>query len=257
MDFRLTPIIDGNNTGDDTLVFVQGWPDDASVWDRQVAALGERYRCVRLTMPNFSGTRETRRGHSTEEILDALARCVREVSPEDAVTLIVHDWGSYWGHLLHQRHPQLAWRIVTLDVAPQFQPRLWTIPLILAYQGWLAGAFLVGGSVGDWMTRRVASAMRAPAPPGRLTAWMNYPYRNMFADLLSGRASSGGDDYWPEIPLLFAYGKRKPFPFHSAAWVEHLARTGGRVVALDWNHWVMLDPEFDEILSTWLEATDR
>ncbi len=86
---------------------------------------------------------------------------------------------------------------------------------------------------------------------------MNYPYRNMFADILSGRARTFGNDYWPEMPLLFVYGKRKPFPFHSAAWLDHLERTGGRVVGLDCGHWVMLDPDFDELLSTWLEATDR
>jgi pimeloyl-ACP methyl ester carboxylesterase len=256
MDFRLNPIIDGDEAGE-TLVFVQGWPDDASLWESQVEALADRYRCVRITLPNFDGARDARWGHSTEEILDALADCVREVSPNDSVTLIVHDWGSLWGHVMHNRHPELAHRVVTLDVAPHLQPKLWAVPAIVVYQGWLAGAFLIGGRVGDWMTRRMAGAMGAPAPSGRLTAWMNYPYRNMFADIVKGRARTFGNDYWPEIPLLLVYGERKPFPFHSAAWVEHVERTGGRVVGLDCGHWVMLDPTFNEVLSAWLEATDR
>ncbi len=256
MDFRLTPIVDGNETGP-TLVFVPGWPDDASLWDPQVAVLGERYRCVRLTMPDFDGTREARRGHTTEEILDALAGCVQEVSPDGPVTLIVHDWGSYWGHAMHHRHPELVWRVATLDVAPQVKPKLWSVPAIIAYQAWLAGAFLLGGAVGDWMTRKMASVMGAPAPPERLTAWMNYPYRNMFADIARGRARTLTDGYWPDVPLLFVFGKRKPFPFHSADWLDHLDRTGGKVVGLDCGHWVSLDPAFDEILASWLEATDR
>lgn len=256
MDFRLNPIIDGNEAGE-TLVFVQGWPDDASLWDSQVAPLGDRYRCVRLTLPNFDGTRDTRQGHSTDEILDALATCVREVSPGDSVTLIVHDWGSLWGHAMHHRHPELAHRMVTLDVAPHLEPKLWSVRAIVAYQSWLAGAFLIGGGVGDWMSRRMAGAMGAPAPSERLTAWMNYPYRNMIADMVTGRARTFGNGYWPEIPLLLVYGERKPFPFHSEAWVDHVERTGGRVVGLDCGHWVMLDPAFNDILSSWLEATDR
>ena len=30
----------------------------------------------------------------------------------------------------------------------------------------------------------------------------------------------------------------KPFPFHSAEWVDHVNRTGGKVVGLDGGHWV-------------------
>ena len=254
MDFRLTPIIDGNESGP-TLLFIQGWPDDASVWDGQVAALAERYRCVRITLPNFAGTRDTRWGHSTSEIIEALACCVREVSPAEPVTLVIHDWGAMWGHLLHQRHPELVARVAGLDIAPHFRPGVLSGLGILAYQGWLVAAFLISGAVGDWMTRRMASAMSAPAPSSRLTAWMNYPYRNMYADMFTGRAGDYFDDYWPATPLLFVYGRRKPFPFHSAEWTTHVERTGGRVVGLDCNHWVMLDPAFNEILASWLEKT--
>ena len=121
MDFRLTPIIDGDESGE-TLMFIQGWPDDASLWDPQVAALAERYRCVRITLPNFGGARDTRWGHSTDEIIHALARCIREVSPDAPVTLIIHDWGAMWGHLLHQRHPELVQRVAGLDIAPHVRP---------------------------------------------------------------------------------------------------------------------------------------
>ena len=40
MDFRLNPIIDGDEAGE-TLVFVQGWPDDASLWESQIEALSQ------------------------------------------------------------------------------------------------------------------------------------------------------------------------------------------------------------------------
>ena len=256
MEFRLTPMIDGNESGP-TLLFIQGWPDDASIWDGQVATLAEQYRCVRITLPNFEGARDTRWGHSTDQIIEALAHCVREVAPANPVTLVIHDWGAMWGHLLQERYPQLVQRIAGLDIAPHVRPSIGAALAILAYQWWLVAAFLVGGTIGDWMTRRMAAAMGAPAPSSRLTAWMNYPYRNIYLDMVLGRAADYFDDYWPDIPLLFVYGKRKPFPFHSEEWTAHVERTGGRVVGLDSNHWVMLDPGFDEILVSWLDATSE
>ena len=83
---------------------------------------------------------------------------------------------------------------------------------------------------------------------------MNYPYWNVWRDLLSGRAKGRNDDYWPQVSLLFVYGKKKPFPFHSRKWIEHVESTGGKVFGLDCGHWVPLDPAFGEILGSWLET---
>jgi pimeloyl-ACP methyl ester carboxylesterase len=250
---RLVPIVDGP-TSREVLVFLQGWPDDATLWDGQVASLSRRYRCVRTTMPNFDGRRDTRWGHATDAIVAALARLVREVSPEAPVTLILHDWGCYWGHLLHQRHPDLAWRVASLDVAPHVEPGLGAMLGIIAYQWWLIGAFVVDGGIGDWMTRVLAAAMRAPMPRAQINSWMNYPYRNVWRDIAAGRAKQQAA-YWPTVPLLFVYGKRKPFPFHSQRWIEHVRRTGGTVVGLDCGHWVPCDPAFGPILERWLDET--
>lgn len=252
MTLQLTPIIDGPD-GAETLVFIQGWPDDASVWDAQVAALSARYRCVRTTMPNFDGRRTARRGYDNDAIVAALADLVRTVSPQAPVTLILHDWGCYWGQLLHQRHPELAARVAYLDIAPHVEPGVGAMLGIIAYQWWLIGAFIVDGALGDWMTRALAGAMRAPAPRARVTSWMNYPYRNIWREILSGRARRQATGYWPTVPLLFVYGRRKPFPFHSQQWLDHVERTGGTVAALDCGHWVQLDPAFGAILSRWLE----
>ncbi len=84
---------------------------------------------------------------------------------------------------------------------------------------------------------------------------MNYPYRNIWGDLFSGRAKELTRDYWPTCPLLFVYGADKPFPFHTAAWTDHVRRTGGEVVELPSGHWVMRDPAFIPLLRGWLEKT--
>lgn len=255
MTLQLTPIVDGPENRE-TIVFLQGWPDDATIWDQHVAALSGRYRCVRTTMPNFDGRRTVRRGYDTDTIVDALARMVREVSPQAPVTLVLHDWGCFWGALLHQRHPELASRVAFLDIAPHVKPGIGAMLGIIAYQWWLVGAFVIDGAIGDWMTRALAGAMQAPAPRARITSWMNYPYRNVWRDILTGRArQQQGGNYWPTVPLLFVYGKRKPFPFHSEKWLAHVERTGGSVAALDCGHWVQLDPAFIDILSRWLDGS--
>jgi pimeloyl-ACP methyl ester carboxylesterase len=253
---RLTPIVEGNDAGE-TIVFIQGWPDDASLWDAAVAALRDQYRCVRMTLPNYGGDRTTRWGYDTVEIVDALEELVREAGRGKPVTLVLHDWGCYWGHVVHHRRPDLVWRVAGIDVAPHYQPSRAAAAGIVAYQGWLLGAFLAGGRVGDWMTRGFAKRVHAVPDPARLNAWMNYPYRNVWADLVSGRARQLTRGYWPTCPLLFVYGEKKPFPFHGAAWLEHVRKVGGEVVGLPCGHWVPRHPAFVEVLTRWLKASDH
>lgn len=251
-ELTLTPQIDGDNA-DDTLFFIQGWPDDATVWDSLVAELADTHRCVRVTLPNHGTTRDRRWGHTTEEIVGGIERCLREVSPDRSVTLVLHDWGCFWGHLLHERNPDAAHRIVTLDVAPHAKTT--TALASIPYQWWLAFAFFLGGPVGDWMTRAFGKRIGAPAPRGQITAWMNYPYRNIWADVFRGRARSYFRDYWPELPILYLYGTKKPFMFHSQEWLDHVVANDGRVEALQHGHWVQLHPSFETIVTSWLTET--
>ncbi len=251
---RLIPIVEGNDAGE-TVVFIQGWPDDASLWDPAVAALRETYRCVRVTLPNYAGERTARWGYPTDAIVDGLATMVREVGRGERVTLVLHDWGCYWGHALHHRFPELVARVATVDVAPHYKPSPGAMLGILAYQGWLFGAFLAGGPIGDGMTRAFAKRAGVPRDPAQLDAWMNYPYRNIWADLFSGRARERTKGYWPTCPLLFVYGEKKLFPFHGAAWVDHVRSVGGQVVGLPCGHWVPREPAFVDVLRQWLKGT--
>jgi pimeloyl-ACP methyl ester carboxylesterase len=253
MSLHLDPIVSGNEAGE-TIVFVQGWPDDASIWDDAVAALGARYRCLRVNLPNYGGAVTTRWGYDTEEIVEALVRLFRDVGAVRPVTLVLHDWGCYWGHAAHHRCPEVVARVAGLDVAPHYEPDARAMLGIMAYQWWLFGAFVVAGPVGNWMTRRFAKLGGAPADPARLDARMNYPYRNAWADIFTGRIRELTQGYWPTCPLLFVYGERKPFPFHSKAWIDHVQRVGGETVGLPCGHWVMKHPSFVGILTRWLDA---
>ncbi|MBX3188953.1 MAG: alpha/beta hydrolase [Labilithrix sp.] len=258
MALRLEPITHGNEAGE-TIVFIQGWPDDASLWDEAVDALAEGHRCVRVTLPNFDGRKTSRWGHSTDEIVDALVVLVRDAAKTakgGRVTLVLHDWGCYWGHPVHHRVPELVSRVVGVDIAPHFKPSVGGAVGIVAYQSWLAWAFMIGGPVGDAMTRGFARRAKVPDARARpLGAWMNYPYRNVWLDLFSGRASKLTKGYWPTCPLLFIYGEKKLFAFHSQRWIAHLEKVGGKVVGLPVDHWVMKHPSFVPELVGWLEAT--
>lgn len=254
MTLHLTPRIEGASHGH-TVFFIQGWPDDASIWDEAVAALSGSYRCVRVTLPNFDGERTTREGYDTEAIVRALEEVLHAVSDRGKVTLVLHDWGCYWGYPLHHRNPDRVARVAGLDIAPHFKPRPKDVPLILGYQSWLYAAFAIGGSVGDAMTRRFAKIARAPAPSERVNAGMNYPYRNIFRDLASGRGKALTKGYWPKCPILFAYGEKKPYMFHSDAWLRHVREVGGRVVGLPCGHWVQEHDGFVPLLRGWLEET--
>jgi cis-3-alkyl-4-acyloxetan-2-one decarboxylase len=63
----------------------------------------------------------------------------------------------------------------------------------------------------------------------------------------------------PMCPMLFIYGTRKPFMFHSSAWAKDLAaRPGSRVLACETGHWVMVEQPavFNAAITSWLADVD-
>ncbi len=254
MSLELTPIVAGPAEGH-VLFFVQGWPDDASLWEPAVEAWKERYRCVRVSMPGSGGVPSVRDGYTTDDVVEALARCIRSVSPGRAVTVIAHDWGAFWSYIVHHRHPELIARLVGLDVAPHIKPSAQELVLIATYQGLLASAFSIGGALGDWMTRKMARLLGAPGRPETIGHAMNFPYRNSVYEAAHGGFGQHTRGYWPTVPTLYAYGTRKPLMFHSQRWLQHVQSTGGKLVALDCGHWVQLHPSFLPTVSAWLDET--
>lgn len=253
---HLKPLIEGPADGP-TLFFVQGWPDDYTLWDEQVAFLRDRYRCVRVDLPNYNGVQERRWGYSHDEIVDGLVECVREFSPYEPVTLVVHDWGAVWGYRLHHRHPELVARIVGLDVAPEMNPTPREALVLVLYQFWLLGAFVAGGRVGDWMTRALARISGAPRQGAAIDSSINYPYLHTWREILAGQARRVLEGYRPTVPLLYVYGAKKPMRLHSERWLEYVkSRPGNAVVALeDTGHWVTRDAKFNALLRDWLDRT--
>lgn len=251
----LIPQVEGAPEGP-TLFFIQGWPDDSSLWDDLVSGLRDRYRCVRTNLPNYPGAAQRRWGFDHDEIVSALEACIREVQPAGPVTLIAHDWGAFWSYRLHARRPELVARFVALDIGPVVKPNPREAAYILAYQLWLSLAFVVGGTLGDAMTRFVARRGGAPRQGGEIGARLNYPYFYYWRDVLTGRAVDLSH-YAPEVPCMLVYGTRKPARFHTERWLDFLrSRPNNQVIELDQQgHWVMRDPQLKEILKRFLDRT--
>ena len=245
--------------GEHTLLMLHGWPDTLRLWDATVQALRDRFRCARFTLPAFApGSPRTQ--PTLDDMTDLLLQVVDRLCPGGQVTLVLHDWGCIFGYQFAMRHPQRVARIVGVDVGDaESLPRVLgkaQMLAVAAYQLWLALAWRIGGRVGDGMTRWMARKLRAPSDPSAIGARMNWPY-----DLgwFGGSESFARRSvpFRPACPMLFVYGRRKPFPFHSPAWAEGLARQpGNRVEAFATGHWVMVqDPaNFHRVLREWLPA---
>jgi cis-3-alkyl-4-acyloxetan-2-one decarboxylase len=245
-------------TGPKTLVMVHGWPDTSRLWDGQVPALSERYRCVRFTLPGFDGSQPAR-AYTVDEVVEAIRQVL-----DRPVTLVLHDWGCLYGYQFAMRYPQLVERIVGVDIgdagsrAHLEETGLRGKVMIAAYQYWLALAWRIGGRIGDGMSRAMARLLRCPTDPKTIHARMGYPYAVRWLGAAGG--FQGLRVFKPEVPMLFVYGEKKPVMFHSRAWAERVAaKAGNRVVAFPTGHWIMITRRdaFNDALRTWLAETDR
>lgn len=247
-------------SGPETIVMVHGWPDTYRLWDAQVAALKGRYRCVRFTLPGFDPAHE-RRARTVDDLSDFLKRVVEQVSPGKPVVLVLHDWGCIFGYQFYLRHPQLVSRIVGIDIGDTRSLES-TLTLaqklaVVLYQVILAGAWKMGGTVGDRLSRFMARRLGCRTDPRHIHSGQTYPYyMTWFGGAQSYRRTMQAFD--PACPMLFVYGRRKPVMFHAQAWADALgARPGNRVEEFaESGHWIMTThPErLNRVIGEWLAS---
>lgn len=245
-------------TAADTLLLLHGWPDSAALWDATVAALSARFRCVRFSWPGFAPD-DPRGTHSLAELTALLHQVALQANGGAPVTLVLHDWGCVFGYHFARLHPELVSRVVGVDIGDA-NSRAHRAGLttkaklgIAGYQLWLALAWAIGGGLGDGMACKLSGWMRVPRPAVEIDARMGYPYWMAWTGANGGLGAA--KTFHPQVPMLFLYGRRKPFMFHSDAWAQALAaRPGCRVREMKTGHWVMLDApaEFQRELLDWL-----
>ncbi len=245
------------------VVMLHGWPDSFRLWDATVEVLKHHYCCVRFTLPGFD-LRAEPLPMSLDDMCEWLLTVADQVSPGLPVTLLMHDWGCVFGYEFAARHPGRVSRIVAVDIGDHNAGALRRSLTrtqrvqVFGYQFWLALAWKIGGTPGDWMTRRMARALGCRADPATIGWQMNYPYAMRWFGTVGG--FSHAVPVRPACPLLYVYGTRKPFMFQSPGWLDWVrAQPGNRVQALPTGHWVMLHkPEaFLACVTDWLRASDK
>ncbi len=256
-------IVDGS--GDTTLVFLHGWPDGPALWDGTVAHLKDRFRCVRFALPGFGvASVDGASGPcSLQEMTAYIARVVDTVSPQGPVVLVMHDWGCIFGYEYAQQFPARVQRLVAVDIGDynsgSYQRSLSVRQRagIFAYQFWLAMAWGIGRwggtALANRMTRWMAQSMRCPTPAASIVWPMNFPYSMQWFGLRGGFRQAR--PVKPGCPVLYLYGSRKPFMFHSPRWLARLEQQpGSAVIGLRCGHWVMLNQAeaFHTAVRKWL-----
>jgi pimeloyl-ACP methyl ester carboxylesterase len=186
-------------TGPDVLL-VHGFPDDHSVWRRQIGPLvAAGYRVI-APDTRGCGDSEAPRGrrHYMLDLLVGDLIGLLDALGIDKVRLVAHDWGAIIGWQMVIRHPERIDRFMALSVGhPTAYARG---PLEQKRKGWYVFFFALPGipewllRVGNWLPFRaiiryddeVEHWVARLSRPGRLTAGINY-YRANLATLLFRR----------------------------------------------------------------------
>lgn len=251
-----------------TVVMMHGWPDSPALWDEAVAALRDGYRCVRFALPGYD-LRQPPRPVSVDQMCALVGDIIRTVSPDEPVTLMLHDWGCFFGYEVAARHLDRVARVIGADIgdtntgaylkALTGKEKI----MIAGYQLWLALAWKLGPlapGLANRMTRWMARTIGCRTPADAIGWQMNYPYAMQWFGAHGGLRGVARVDklLGPKLPTLFFFGRLKPFMFHSNRWLAQLGTTPGcEVHGLACGHWLMKQQaaEFNRVVRDWLDRS--
>ncbi len=145
--------------------------------------------------------------------------------------------------LIIQKFPKYFNQIISMDVPPYAQLNTISQKLyVVAYQLFLVIAFLIGGPIGRIMTQAFAKILKHNPPyVEQINGGRNYPYfyffRNRIISLFN-KQKGIMYRYVPSVPVVYLYGKNKPFQFHGERWLNYLKDTPNcEIHGFDAGHW--------------------
>jgi len=241
--------LQGNLSSPYLLIFLHGYPDTFELWDKIILPFTSDFLCANISYPNFSNLKcEVKWGYDFPTITDALRRTLDKIdlTPNENNTmvlkekiLIAHDWGCFYSYCFDKKYPGYIKGMVALDVAPYITPSF----SIISYQLTLALAFLLGGTVGEFLNRRILKLFGYKSPWEKyVNTSMNYPYyyfwKNAFKSML-GMEKTLLYGYKPSFPVTYIYAKDKSVQFQNQKWMDWLEKNNGICLGVTGGHWIM------------------
>ena len=229
-------------------------------------------------MPLYDGKKTPLFGYNFDALSDMLATSINQISPNNPVTLVIHDFGSIYGFYMYHKYPSLVSSIISLDVG--FKPALgmgkpsfgalkdlmlmgflyqyflitiWMIsfvPLIgdkfstWLFQGWAQnGKKFMNDQGNNW-----PSSLKNCHP--RMIYSYFYLHLNVLYSLIFKWPNYGNnflETTFPLCPMLYMYGAKKleVTQFHTDNWLKALSQRNDCEVVKMENafHWLAHDDE--------------
>jgi len=286
---------EGSSERKPVMFMLAGFPDDHSVWANLADEFKVDYRVVLACLPDYDkDALRKKAGYSFDEVLgklraatgvapvnmpltsDVLAGAIIEtvdaVTWEDEkVTLVIHDWGCFFGYHFAGRRPEKVEAVVALDIGAAVRPpkgvekagkasslgKAKNTAKVLCYQLYFAASFVVGRVLGStvatymmlfpfMMLLKYTAFMHVRGtykPECTLSkpiqAWMCYPYYYLWRDIFRGRDLAPP---FPQCRTLFMWGTKKAITFHSKSFLHKLKDTDRCAYAgVEGGHWFFLD----------------
>jgi pimeloyl-ACP methyl ester carboxylesterase len=96
-------VYEQGNPGGPTLVMAHGWPDSHVLWDGVVPRLAESFRIIRFDNRGVgkSSVPKPVSAYTMTKLADDFSAVIDDVSPNEPVHVLAHDWGSVsvWRYL--------------------------------------------------------------------------------------------------------------------------------------------------------------
>jgi pimeloyl-ACP methyl ester carboxylesterase len=115
--------VEERGRGGESIVFAHGVLLDRRIFDRQLAALHDRYRCVAFDFRGQGRSEVPDAGYAVDALADDAAALIRALGC-DPCHFVGHSLGAFVGLRLAARHPELIRSLVLISASADAQPRL-------------------------------------------------------------------------------------------------------------------------------------
>ena len=116
-----------------------------------------------------------------------IAKLIEKHTIKKKVTLLIHDWGSFYGYLLSRERPDLVSRIASIDIGALGDRSKTSALFGMSYQLLFCLLFALGDPLSTWFLKLffilnpVKKTMgHPPRPMNQLTGSMMFPYYQIF-----------------------------------------------------------------------------